>query len=143
MNVASILSEKGSTVVTVEAGDTVLHALKVLKEHRIGAVLVMGDKGRIGGVLSERDVVRALPGRGDKLLEDEVSTLMTRDVITCAPDDSVNDVLAKMTQRRIRHLPVLDGKKLIGVISIGDAVKARIADVEHEAEALKQYIVSG
>lgn len=143
MTVAQILNEKGGDVVSVGVGATVMDALIVLKEHRIGAVLVMDDDGSVAGVLSERDVVRALPDEGGSLLLQPVSSLMTRGVISCETSHSMTDVMALMTQRRIRHLPVIEGGRLLGMISIGDVVKHRIAETEHEAEALKSYIALG
>jgi len=143
MTVAQILKQKGNKVISVASGDSVLHALEVLKENHIGALLVIEASGKISGVLSERDVVRALPEQGGNLLLKPVSSLMTQKVITCTPGQSVETVLELMTKHRFRHMPVMEGGKLIGVISIGDAVKARIDEAEHEAEALKQYITHG
>ena len=143
MNVAQILKQKGNKVISVSGKDTVFHALEVMKENHIGALLVVEASGKISGVLSERDVVRALPEVGGDLMFKPVSSLMTKDVITCTPDHSVEAVLESMTKHRFRHMPVLEGSKVVGVISIGDAVKARIDEAEHEAEALKNYIASG
>lgn len=143
MTVAQILKEKGNKVISVAGQDTILHALEVMKQHHIGALLVLGPRDKIAGVLSERDIVRALPDSGASLLADPVSSLMTKDVITCTPDHSISDVMALMTKHRFRHMPVLKDGKLIGVISIGDAVKERISETEHEAEALRSYITSG
>ncbi len=141
MTVAQILRQKGNKVISVTGRDTILHALEVMKQHHIGAVLVLGPKNKITGVMSERDIVRALPDAGGSLLASPVSSLMTKDVITCTPDQSISDVMALMTKHRFRHMPVLKDGKLIGVISIGDAVKERISETEHEAEALRSYIV--
>ena len=143
MTVANILKQKGGGIISVSQSQTVLEALNVLAEHHIGAVLVLAGKDKIAGILSERDVVRALPGAQGKLREQKVSTIMTKGVITCNETDSIETVMGIMTKNKIRHLPVMSGKKLVGVISIGDVVKARIADAEKEAEALKQYIASG
>jgi len=143
MTVAHILKNKGTQVHSVSGDDTVLKALNVLAENGIGAVLVKSPQGAIAGILSERDIVRALPNAAGKLREQPVSSIMTKRVITCRESDSIDDVMAVMTKNKIRHLPVMDGKRLLGVISIGDVVKARISEAEHEAEALKQYIVSG
>lgn len=140
MTVGKILRDKGNAIISVGENASVREALKVLKDHRIGAVVVLGAKGRLAGILSERDVVRALPDQGGEILDQPVSRLMTRDVITCSPADSVNSLMAKMTEKRVRHLPVMDKGKLVGVISIGDVVKERIAETEHEAEAMKEYI---
>lgn len=143
MTVAHILSDKGGEIISVNEDQTILQALETLAEHHIGAVLVLNAKGGIAGILSERDVVRALPKAKGMLRAQKVSTIMTAKVITCQAKDSVEDVMEIMTRHKIRHLPVKDGRKLVGVISIGDVVKARISDAEHEAEALKQYIAGG
>ena len=143
MTVEHILKSKGNRIISVDEGASVMEALAVLKENRIGAVLVMSSSNRIAGVLSERDVVRGLVDGGADLLDSPVSGLMTRDVITCKPADSIDAVMALMTEKRIRHLPVMDGGALSGVITIGDVVKQRIAEAEHEADALKEYIATG
>lgn len=141
MTVATILKKKGGGIVSVHQDQTVLEALNILAEHHIGAVFVMGQNNKISGVLSERDIVRALPNAKGKLRAQKVSSIMTRDVIKCDEGDSVETVMAIMTKNKIRHLPVKKGSKLVGVVSIGDVVKERIAETEKEAEALKQYIV--
>lgn len=143
MIVADILKNKGAEIFSVDGNDSILHALEIMKEKHIGAVLVMAGAGKIAGVLSERDIVRALPDQGGDLLKKSVSDLMTKDVITCAPSHSIQQVMEVMTKGRFRHLPVVEGKKLVGMISIGDAVKERIAETEHEAEALRAYITTG
>ena len=143
MTVEHILKSKGNRIISVDEGASVMEALAVLKENRIGAVLVMSSGNQIAGVLSERDVVRGLVDGGAALLDSPVSGLMTRDVITCKPADSIDAVMALMTEKRIRHLPVMDGGSLSGVITIGDVVKQRIAEAEHEADALKEYIATG
>ncbi len=141
MTVAHILREKGGDVVTIGPEASVGEAVRLLAEHGIGAVLVCGGDGGIVGVLSERDIVRALVDAEVPLLERPVSDLMTRDVVTVRPGDGIASVMAVMTGHRIRHLPVLDERgTLIGLISIGDVVKQRIAEAEREAEALKDYI---
>ena len=143
MTVATILNKKGHGIISVIEDQTVLEALNVLAEHHIGAVLVMTDTGEMAGVLSERDVVRALPFAKGKLREQKVSSIMTRDVITCKEGQSIGEVMSIMTKNKIRHLPVVTKGKLVGIITIGDVVKERITETENEAEALKQYIVSG
>lgn len=143
MTVANILKGKGGGIISVREDQTILEALKILAEHRIGAVMVKNASGRIVGVLSERDIVRALPHADGKLRSQKVSSIMTREVITCKKSDSLEAVMEIMTKNRIRHLPVLDKGKPVGVISIGDVVKERISDAVHEAEALKQYIQQG
>ena len=142
MSVAQILREKGGNIISVEETASISEAINALKQHRIGAVLVMRD-GNVCGVLSERDIVRALPDKGTDLLEDSVDVLMTRDVVFCSPSDNIEAVMALMTENRIRHLPVQDKGKLAGLITLGDVVKHRIAETEHEAEALRSYIALG
>lgn len=142
MSIAQILKEKGDNIISVEETTSVSEALVVLKQHRIGAVMVMNE-GNVCGVLSERDVVRALPEKGAALLDEPVNVLMTRDVVYCCSNDSLESIMARMTKNRIRHLPVQDDGKLAGIITIGDVVKHRIAETEHEAEALRSYITLG
>lgn len=142
MSVAQILREKGGNIISVEETDTISDAINILKQHRIGAVMVMNE-GNVCGVLSERDIVRALPGKGTDMLDEPVNVLMTREVVFCSPADDMESIMAQMTENRIRHLPVQDNGKLVGIITIGDVVKHRIAETEHEAEALRSYIALG
>lgn len=142
MSVAQILREKGGNIISVEETDTISDAINILKQHRIGAVMVMRE-GDVCGVLSERDIVRALPDKGADLLGEPVNVLMTKDVVFCSPADDMESIMALMTENRIRHLPVQDNGKLVGIITIGDVVKHRIAETEHEAEALRSYIALG
>lgn len=142
MSVAQILREKGNDIISVKEDAAVSEVLGILKQHRIGAVMVMKD-GDVCGVLSERDIVRALPDKGAALLEEPANALMTRDVVFCSPSDDMESIMALMTENRIRHLPVQDNGKLVGVVTIGDVVKHRIAESEHEAEALRSYIALG
>ncbi|MBP6819078.1 MAG: CBS domain-containing protein [Ferrovibrio sp.] len=143
MNVAMILKDKGGAMISARPGDTVAAACRLLAGHGIGAVLILNPDGAIAGILSERDVVRGLAQYGASLLERDVDVLMTRNVMVCSPGDTIEDVMHVMTKRRIRHLPVLEDGRLVGMISIGDVVKRRIADTELEAEALRQYIATG
>lgn len=143
MNVEGILKTKGAGVVTIEQGQQVNHVAKVLTEKRIGAVVVVDETNRVCGVLSERDIVRALASEGSAALHQSVSVFMTSDVITCGPRDSMDQLMSLMTGRRVRHLPVLDDGKLVGIISIGDVVKWRIAETESEAASLREYIATG
>jgi len=142
MTVQAILQSKGAQVVSVSPGDTVGNVARVLADRRIGAVLVR-QEGKVVGVFSERDVVRGLARHGAQALERPVSDLMTHDVITCKPLESVHDVMERMTARRIRHLPVIDNGQLIGIVSIGDLVKERIEEAEREAQDLREYIKAG
>ncbi|MTH99412.1 CBS domain-containing protein [Roseibium sp. RKSG952] len=140
MSVAAILNSKGRDVIA-ERGETLLgDVCKVLGKNRIGAILVTDPEGHIEGIISERDIVRAIGESGTAALSEPVSRFMTSKVVTCAEADSINEVMAKMTAGRFRHVPVLEDGKVAGVISIGDVVKHKIAQVEHEAEQMRQYI---
>jgi CBS domain-containing protein len=141
MNVSQILGSKGADIISVSVGSTVLEVSKLLGERRIGAVPVMDGK-KLAGIISERDVMRGLAIRGGGVLADEVDSLMTKSVFTCSADTSIQELMSMMTQRRIRHIPVMDGASIIGMISIGDVVKVRMQETEQEAEALKDYIAS-
>lgn len=143
MNVASILKHKGRDCATVKQDQAVSEAVKVLAEKRIGALVVVDDAGDIAGIVSERDVVANLADGSAELLSAPVSRIMTRDVFTCTPSDTTDQLMAQMTESRIRHLPVKENGKLAGIISIGDVVKWRIAEVESRAEALREYIATG
>jgi CBS domain-containing protein len=142
MTVQAILQSKGAQVVSVSPGDTVGNVARVLADRRIGAVLVR-EQGKVVGVFSERDIVRGLARYGAQSLDRPVSDLMTHDVITCKPLESVHDVMERMTARRVRHLPVIDNGQLIGIVSIGDLVKERIEEAEREAQDLREYIKAG
>ena len=141
MNVSKILETKGADIISVSVGSTVLEVSKLLGERRIGAVPVMDGK-RLAGIISERDVMRGLAIRGGAALADDVDSLMTKSVFTCGPDATLQDLMSMMTERRIRHIPVMDGEQIIGMISIGDVVKERMQETEKEAAALKEYIAS-
>jgi len=140
MNVASILSAKGGDVVTIEPNATLAIAAKLLSERKIGAVLILGAGERVAGILSERDIVRALAARGAPALDEPVGQSMTRNVITCGKDDPIASVMERMTQGKFRHLPVVEQDKLAGIISIGDVVKYRLGEIEEESEAMRDYI---
>jgi CBS domain-containing protein len=142
MFVSDILSQKGGGVFTASPGATLAEVAQQLSARRIGSVLVLEGKDHVAGILSERDVVRALARHGATALGFEVREVMTRDVVTCDPDDSIEDVMATMTRGRFRHLPVVRHGELLGLVSIGDVVKARLEETAHEAEALKAYIVA-
>jgi CBS domain-containing protein len=129
--------------VTIAPDETVARALSVLEAHEIGALVVSADRVRAQGILSERDIVRGLALRGPELLEAKVSEVMTSEVYTCEPGDTVAELMSQMTERRIRHLPVVVDGKLNGIVSIGDVVKNRLGEVESETEALREYIVRG
>jgi CBS domain-containing protein len=143
MFVSDILSQKGGLVFSVTPGTTVAEVAKQLSVRRIGSVLVLSDQSAVAGIVSERDLVRALATHGAKAMELEARQVMTREVVTCHPDDSIDEVMQTMTSGRFRHLPVVHHGELLGLVSIGDVVKARLEETEHEAEALKAYIVAG
>ena len=142
MTVAAILAEKGREVVTVAPATTVADASALLAERRIGAAVVTDRSGRILGIVSERDIVAALAKYGADALTRDVGSIMTSKVITCAENDTINEVMARMTRGRFRHLPVVTNGRMVGVISIGDVVKRRIEDVEREAEEMRLYIAT-
>ncbi len=140
MHVAAVLKRKGNRIVSASPDDTVAAVTRLLTEHRIGAVLVMDDDGQPVGILSERDIVRAIARDSAAALDRRAADLMTRDLITATPTDTVADMMAVMTERRIRHVPIVDAGRVVGVISIGDVVKARIDDAELEVESLRGYV---
>lgn len=140
MHVAAVLKRKGNRIVSAAPADTVAAIARLLTEHRIGAVLVVEEDGRPVGILSERDIVRAIARDGAGALSRPASDLMTRELITGQPTDTVADLMAVMTDRRIRHIPILEESRIVGVISIGDVVKARIDDAELEVESLRGFV---
>ena len=142
MKLAEVLRGKSQVIHRIKGDQSIAMAAKSLTENRIGALLVESDGGGIAGILSERDIVRGMGLHGADLHDVAVSELMTRDVIRCSPEVSVNEAMAMMTDRRIRHLPVFDGDELVGFISIGDLVKCRITEVQAEADAMRAYIAS-
>ena len=140
MTVTAILSKKGGEIVSIGPAATLVAAVKLLAARRIGAVVVLGVGGRLVGILSERDIVRAVAERGPDALSDTVAHVMTREVLTCTADESVDSIMERMTAGKFRHMPVIDRAKLIGIVSIGDVVKERLDAMAHEAEALRTYI---
>lgn len=143
MYVETILKTKGREVIAVKPGESVASAAETLHRRRIGAALVLDEDGSVVGMLSERDVVRGLALHGGVVLGKRVSDLMTAEVLTCEPGDPVDHIMSIMTERRVRHLPVVRHGKLVGVISIGDVVKHRLAEIESEAQRLREYIATG
>lgn len=143
MFVSDILSRKGGLVYTVTPGTSVAQIAQQLSTRRIGSVLVLDAESSVVGIVSERDLVRAFASHGADALEFEARKIMTRDVVTCDPDDSIDHVMEQMTRGRFRHLPVVRHGELLGLVSIGDVVKARLEEARHETEALKAYIVAG
>jgi CBS domain-containing protein len=140
MIVKNILAAKQGDVVTIEPTANLAAAAKLLTERHIGAVVILGADHRVIGVLSERDIVRALADHGPTALSEPVSQVMSRDVKTCSEDDTIGDLMGHMTTGKFRHMPVVQQGKLIGIVSIGDVVKSRVEEIDHEAKALHDYI---
>ncbi len=142
MVISAILKRKGAQVVSVNPDDTIHQVAVTLAQHRIGAALVSDPRGGMLGIISERDIVRGMAGQGPGTTQLLAKHLMTRSVITIGPETRVTEALALMTDRRIRHLPVLVGNQVAGMVSIGDLVKARIEQAELEAAELKHYVAT-
>ena len=144
MKVREIVDAKGRGVVTIRPDASVSTAVHRLALERIGALVVSEDGHRVAGIISERDIVRAVAEGGTELLTSgrRVAEVMTRNVITCTSEDAVKHVMAEMTRRRVRHLPVIDGGKLAGIVSIGDIVKSRLEEVELEADVLRDAYIA-
>src|SRR4051794_32015276 len=140
VQVGQVLRRKGHDVITVDGSESVRGALALMAEHGIGALLVSADGQHIDGILSERDVARGLHERGAGLLAEPVSSVMTAQVHTCSPNMSVHDLARTMTDHRVRHVPVVEGDSLVGIVSIGDVVKARLDELEEERKQLVDYI---
>ena len=140
MQISQILRRKGHEVATVDADASVRDALALLHRHGVGALVVSADGRRIDGIISERDIARGLHEHGAALLAHQVSSVMTADVHTCVPGTSVHELARQMTDRRVRHVPVVDGDRLVGIVSIGDVVKARLDELEAERAQLVDYI---
>ena len=143
MKVATILGEKGVEVVITKPDATLLDIVETLRKHRIGCIVVGDGKDGIAGIVSERDVVRAIAASGADILKSPVSRCMTRKVVTCQKSDTIDTIMAKMTDGHFRHMPVIEDGKLVGLISIGDVVKLRIKEAEMEASAMRDYIATG
>jgi CBS domain-containing protein len=143
MLISQLLKGKGDLVFTINPDETVAAAAAQLVERRVGALVVTGAGDSVVGIVSERDLVRLLAERGGAALQAPVSTCMTAEVIFADPSETVDALLARMTDRRIRHLPVCRDRRLVGIVSIGDLVKRKIAEAEEEAEGLKAYIAAG
>ena len=142
MSVSIILAGKSCEVVSVEPNATLAAAVALLAEQRIGAVIVLGVDRRIVGILSERDIVRALAEHGAGVLDEPVSRLMTRKVSTCTEADTVSSIMERMTDGKFRHLPVVEQGRLAGIISIGDVVKHRLREMERDTAAMRDYILT-
>ncbi len=143
MIVRSMLKNKSSAdVATTGASQKVGDAAKLLDQRRIGALVVVDDQRALVGILSERDIVRGLARHGQAVLEMEVGQLMTVDVLTCSPEETIDGIMATMTGNRIRHLPVLEGGRLAGIITIGDVVKARLEETTLQVDSLREYVMT-
>lgn len=142
MRIADVLRNKGAAVVTINPDATVGELLAGLAEQNIGAMVVVGAEGVVG-IVSERDVVRQLHTYGASVLSRPVAKIMWTTVATCTKSDTVDKISVLMTENRVRHVPVLDGKKLIGIVSIGDVVKSRMGELEAEQQQLQSYITQG
>jgi CBS domain-containing protein len=142
MTVSTILADKGREVVTIEPSATLADAARLLAEKRIGAALVLGADQRIAGILSERDIVRALAAHGAAALDESISQTMTRKVETCTIRETVTNIMERMTIGKFRHMPVVEQGRVVGVVSIGDIVKHRVQEMERESAAMRDYIVS-
>jgi CBS domain-containing protein len=142
MRIADVLRNKGGAVVTIDPDATVTELLAGLAGHNIGAMVVVGPEGVVG-IVSERDVVRQLHAHGASVLSRPVSKIMTAVVSTCSKSDTVDSLSMLMTENRVRHVPVLENGKLIGIVSIGDVVKTRMEELEAEHQQLQSYITQG
>ena len=143
MNVETILHNKGRAVSTIRPDDTVGAAVDALISRNIGALVASNDGESVDGIISERDIIHALAHHGSGLLSLTVAEVMTRPVVTCDPNESVSELMAEMTNRRIRHFPVVQGGRLCGIVSIGDVVKNRLDEIEYEAKSLRSFIAGG
>ena len=142
MNVAAILKLKGSGVVTTTKDKSLLDIAKLLAQHGIGCIVIEGDDGTIAGIVSERDLMRAIGQAGAKVLKKPVSDFMTKTVVTARETDTIDRLMSEMTTHRFRHMPVVERGRLIGLVSIGDVVKMHVADAEFEAATLREYITT-
>jgi CBS domain-containing protein len=143
MQVRHILLDKGREIISINADATLSEAARLLARRRIGAVIVLGEDGMLAGILSERDVVRAVSEESVAALARPVSGFMTREICTCGEDDTVDGLMELMTNGRFRHIPVVTNGRLVGIVSIGDVVKTRIEETVREAESLREYIATG
>ncbi len=143
MRVAAILKAKGRAVVTARPDATVSEVAAKLAARKIGALVVVGDGGAVSGIFSERDLVRIVADKGSSVMQQPVSSFMTKDVITCNEDATLEELMEKMTKGHFRHLPVVENGALVGLISIGDVVKYHLADITLEVTAMKNYLATG
>jgi CBS domain-containing protein len=140
MNVKTILAAKGGDLVSIEPTADLAAAAQLLAARRIGAVVIRGAGGRLAGILSERDIVRAIAENGAAALTQSVGQIMTRNVATCTEDDTIANIMERMTAGKFRHMPVMNNGQMVGLVSIGDVVKQRVGEIEEESEAIRDYI---
>ncbi|MGH6734881.1 MAG: CBS domain-containing protein [Methyloceanibacter sp.] len=143
MNVAAILKLKGREVFTTAPDTPLLDIARLLSEHRIGCIVIVGPDGKVIGIVSERDIVRELSRAGASVLKEPVEACMTKAVVSCRESDTIDRLMGEMTAHRFRHMPVVDRGRLVGLVSIGDVVRMRIAEAEMEAAAMRDYIATG
>jgi CBS domain-containing protein len=142
MTVRAILDLKGRDVVTIAPERTLGEAARLLSEHKIGSLVVIGAGHRVSGILSEREIVKTVSRMGARALEIPITDVMTREVVVCGPHDNMAHLMNRMTAGRFRHLPVVEEGRLAGIVSIGDVVKFRLAEIERESSALRDYIMT-
>jgi len=143
MNVAAILKLKGREVVTAPPDTSLLDIARLLGQHKIGCVVIAAEDGKVIGIVSERDIVHELARVGASVLDEPVEAYMTKSVINCRESDTMDQLMGEMTAHRFRHMPVVDRGRLVGLVSIGDVVRMRIAEAEMEAAAMREYIATG
>ncbi len=143
MNIGQILKAKGRAVATARPDTSLLEIAHKLAQKKIGAIVIVGDKGDVVGIISERDIIRKLGERGPSVLNEPVSETMTANVISCQETSTLDELMEIMTQGRFRHVPVIEDGALVGIVSIGDVVKNHIAEVEMEVTAMRGYFVTG
>ena len=140
MNVASLLNDKIGELITLKISNNINDAVNILSTNKIGVVIIVDDKNKLQGILSERDIIRGMGKSGVDIMQLPVAKLMTASVQTCAANSSIDSIMKSMTEGRFRHMPVMDGDNIIGMISIGDLVKSRMKELEGEANAMRDYI---
>lgn len=143
MNVAAILKLKGREVITATPDRSLLEIARLLGTHKIGCIVIAEADGKVAGIVSERDIVREIARAGAEVLDEPVDAFMTKSVISCRESDTMDRLMGEMTAHRFRHMPVVDRGRLIGLVSIGDVVRMRIAEAELEAAAMREYIATG
>lgn len=143
MNVAAILKFKGREVVTAPPDTPLVEIARLLGKHKIGCIVIAEEGGKVTGIVSERDIVREIARAGASVLSEPVEACMTKSVVSCRESDTMDRLMGEMTAHRFRHMPVVDRGRLVGLVSIGDVVRMRIAEAELEAAAMREYIATG